>query len=272
MVGMMIAMALGMTIGLGLGSVIGMSFPNQFFEATVLSMMIGGIAGVIAGLPISMMAVLDGLLSGVMGGMMGAMLGVMIPSESFTTVTKIMALFSAGILYILFLMIQGEVKFKEKDNKWMKLFFSKPQPMFVMICGFLIMVHQLQFTPVQAEMNHSDMNLAGMNQLHGGHVNENKNVLDTKAGQITMEANELSFSLTSIKMNQGEMVELVLNNTGKVEHDFRIVGTDIHVHAQAGSQNSISFSLDKPGRYKAICTLPGHEEAGMMTIVEVNKI
>lgn len=240
MVGMMIAMALGMTIGLSLGAVMGMLFPNYFLEATMISMIAASILGVAAGFPISIMAILDGLLAGVMGGMMGAMLGVMVPSESFSTVTKIMAVLSAGTFYIIFLMIQGEVTLKDKDSRWLRLLYGKPQPLFVVICVFLILVHQLPLTFVQGE---------------------------TK--QISIEANEFKFSLHPIELNQGEMVELVLNNTGKLDHHFEIIGTDVHVPIPAGSQNSTFLSLELPGTYKAVCSIPGHEEAGMMTFIKV---
>jgi hypothetical protein len=222
MAGMMIAMTLGMMIGLGFGTLIGMAYPEQLFQATAISVFIGAIVGFIAGLPISLMAVLDGLLSGLMGGMMGAMLGVMIPSESIDSVAKTMAVLSVGILFILFLMIQGEIKFKDHDNKWKKLFFGKPQPLFLVICIFIIMINQFQFAQINAEARH----LSQMNDDTG-------------------------------------------KNEGKLEHDFEIVGTDLHVHAQPGTQNSLSFSLKEPGKYNAICTLPGHQEAGMLTILEV---
>lgn len=274
MVGMMIAMVLGMTIGLSAGTVIGMVFPDHFFQATVVSMFIGAFVGVIAGMPINIMAVLDGLLSGLMGGMMGAMLGVMIPPDNSTAAIKIIALLSVGILYILFLMIQGEIKSKINESKWKKLLFSKPQPMFILICSFVLLFHPVQFIPTEAERGSLGMNHSGMypsssskNQAHGGHAAKNNAIQASKARQIIIEADDFSFPSGQVKIKQGEVIELVLSNVGKVEHDFEIVGTDIHVHAQPGSQKSVSFSLNKPGKYKAICTLPGHKEAGMPPVL-----
>jgi plastocyanin len=268
MMGMMIAMTLGMTSGLGVGTVIGMALPQQFFQASVSSMMIGAMVGAIAGFPISFMAILDGLLSGLMGGMMGVMFVVMVPPEYLNSVIKIMAVISAGILFILFLTTQGEVEFKEKN--WKTFFFGKPQPLFLVVCLFLFMVHQVQVPSAKAETNHIDHQMNTSEQTNNGSpAQSGKKVTETKSLQLVIEASEFKFSPGTLKVRPGETVTLVLKNNGKIEHDFEIQGTNIHVHAGPGSKDSTSFALEKPGTYKAICTLPGHQEAGMVSIVEV---
>ncbi|WP_410513280.1 hypothetical protein PaeBR_02080 [Paenibacillus sp. BR2-3] len=62
------------------------------------------------GLPVSLMAVLDGMLSGVMAGMMGVMLGDMISSEYSVLLLKAIGIFTGGVLFSLFIMLQNEVK------------------------------------------------------------------------------------------------------------------------------------------------------------------
>jgi uncharacterized cupredoxin-like copper-binding protein len=254
MMGMMIAMTLGMTCGLGVGTIVGVAFPEQFFQASVISMIVGAVVGFIAGLFISLMAVLDGLLSGLMGGMMGAMFGVMISVEFLNSTVKIMAVLSAGILSILFITIQGEVKFK--DNDWKNGFFKKPQPFFLLVCLFLLIVHQVQIPSVRAETNHSE---------HQMNTTEQK----SKPIQWIVEASEFTFLPSRLEFKAGETINLILKNNGKVEHDFEIIGTNIHVHAAPGAEDSTSFTLDKPGTYRAVCTLPGHQEAGMVSIIKV---
>lgn len=61
-------------------------------------------------------------------------------------------------------------------------------------------------------------------------------------------------------------------NAGNVEHDFEIVGTDIHVHAKPGQRSSVIATLEKTGEYRAVCTLPGHQEAGMISAVRVHPL
>jgi hypothetical protein len=208
MMGMMISMTLGMMSGLGVGTLIGILLPGQFFQASMTSMMAGAVIGFIAGLPISPMAVLDGLLSGLMGGMMGVMFVVMVPAEFINSVFKIMAVVSASILFILFLTMQGEVKFNEKN--WKNLFFQKPQPLFLLICLFLLMVHQVQIPTAQAKNDHSKHKLTSTYEKT----------------PFIIEASEFAFSPNPIKVTAGD-------------------------------------------KYKAICTLPGHQEAGMVSILEV---
>jgi plastocyanin len=273
MMGMMIAMTLGMTIGLGLGTVIGLIFPDHLLESTVASMLIGCIIGALAGLPISLMAVLDGLLSGLMGGMMGTMLGVMIPSTQFNTAVKVMAVLTAGILAILFLMIQGEVKFRE--NHWRNVFFAKPLPILLVIGLFLIAAHQFQLQISQAKVDQSHHNMNMSKREDPSKANHHRNISESGNGslitdQLIVEAFEYQFSPGRLKIKQGETVTLILKNRGIMEHDFIILGTDIHVHVGPGSEERISFSITKPGTYGTICSLPGHQEAGMTSILEVS--
>lgn len=260
MLGMMIAMTLGMTLGLGIGTVFGLLLPEQFVKSTVVSMLAGGTLGFIAGLPISMMAVLDGFLSGVMGGMMGTMLVVMIPSNDMNTIIKILAVLTAGILFILFLLMQSEIKFKE--NNWKRYLFGKKEPLFVVVCLFLILANQYQMPAVQAMPKSSGHSMDNMSM-----PKPNKSQPSAK---LVVKATEFSFTPTLIDLKPGEAIDLILQNNGKIEHDLQIVGTNIHVHAQPGKQDETTFLLLKSGKYKAVCTLPGHKEAGMVSIINVS--
>jgi len=152
--GMMVAMAIGMIVGIQSGVLIGMLFPAHFFEATMISMLIAGMIGAVFGLPISLMAVLDGLLSGFMGGMMGAMMGVMIPADMFTTVTQVLTVLSVTVLFLVFLMIQNEVKLGDDHSLWVKMIFGKPYPMFIFICILLYTVHHLPVVHLNPKQDH----------------------------------------------------------------------------------------------------------------------
>lgn len=255
MVGMLVSMVLGMTVGLSLGTLIGLLYPDHFFYASLISMLIGALIGVTAGFPISIMAVLDGLLSGIMGGMMGAMFGVMIPSEYINTTANLIGVISAGVIFILFLLIKEEVGLL--SNKVQIHFFEKPLIFFLFVCFFLYSNNQLYLYPVGAEVDHAE------------HISIMEKP-DQEITQITVDATDFKFPSGTISINKGEKVSLTLNNNGFVEHDFDIVGTDIHVHAEPGKDETIIFSLDKPGIYEAICTIPGHKESGMVTSVIVN--
>ncbi len=55
------------------------------------------------------MAVIDGLLSGGMGGMLGTMLMVMLPASSTHTMIDIISLLTIAILFLVFILLQGEI-------------------------------------------------------------------------------------------------------------------------------------------------------------------
>lgn len=131
MVGMMGAMTIGMSVGLGLGTWIAAAFSIPLFYSTMIGMVLGGIAGALAGLPVSLMAVLDGMLSGLMAGMMGAMTGEMISGEYSMLLLKIIGLLTGGVLFLLFIMLQNEIK-QEQLRQFPSL-LRRPAWMFVLI-------------------------------------------------------------------------------------------------------------------------------------------
>jgi len=63
---------------------------------------------------------------------------------------------------------------------------------------------------------------------------------------MIVKAQDFSFSPNLLTINTGDQVKVALENDGKIEHDFEIVGTDIHVHAGPGSQESIFLCLNSP--------------------------
>lgn len=264
MAGMMAAMTMGMAVGLTMGTILALWLPGQFFQSTVIGMLIGGIVGAFIGGPISIMAVLDGLLSGIMGGMMGTMLMVMMPSPYTLVTVKIISVLFSGIIFILFIMLQSEIK---PDHLKQRTFLlSKPLSMFLVVG---LVLGSIQMDPFQ------ESNRLSADQSHhfGGHNHENSaNEANLSANtELLVRAMEYSFHPGSIHIVLGQKVKITLDNTGQVEHDFEIVGTNIHIHAAPGKKSSLVVSFDKPGYYQVICTLPGHKEAGMTASIQVSR-
>jgi hypothetical protein len=157
MAGMMSSMTLGMVTGLSFGTIIAVLHPDYFFQVTVISILFGGIIGTIAGIPIGLMAILDGLLSGAMGGMMGAMLGVMVASEWTNSIISVLVVFSGGLLFILFLMMQNEVTIK--DNDWKRFLYGNPLLFFIIIVFSFYLTHNYTFSiPIENHEHHSHYN------------------------------------------------------------------------------------------------------------------
>lgn len=88
-----------------------------------------------------------------------------------------------------------------------------------------------------------------------------------------MTAKEFAFEPKEIRVNAG-MARFVVRNGGTVEHDFEIVGVAQHgaEHKarliQPGAVYEVEVSL-RPGIYEVVCTVPGHQEAGMFGTIVV---
>lgn len=92
------------------------------------------------------------------------------------------------------------------------------------------------------------------------------------ASRVEVTMRDFAFVRRTIRVKAGT-VEFVLRNEGGVEHDFAIPSLEAHdAHDQhlVGPGRTLTVSLDlRPGTYEAVCTVPGHKEAGMVAVVEV---
>jgi uncharacterized cupredoxin-like copper-binding protein len=106
---------------------------------------------------------------------------------------------------------------------------------------------------------------------------------------VSLTARTMVYDPASFEVTAGAPVELTLINEDTVEHDFSILeipvesisepdsmsaehaahmeaGADpvLHVAAESGATNHLTFTPTKPGIYEFFCTVPGHKEAGMV--------
>ena len=86
------------------------------------------------------------------------------------------------------------------------------------------------------------------------------------AQDVTVTATEMAFSPATVEVPAGQPVRLTLKNNGAVEHNWQAqVGTEtILVTARPRQSASTTFTPQTPGTYKVICSVPGHEQAGMV--------
>ncbi|MDT8307395.1 MAG: cupredoxin domain-containing protein [Anaerolineae bacterium] len=109
--------------------------------------------------------------------------------------------------------------------------------------------------------------------------------------EVTIIARDIEWSTDRIEVTAGIPVVLTLQNEGALDHDFSIehiplsgevVGAeeeeemedhdmtmeaeelDLHVSAAADHSATITFTPSEPGEYEYICTVPGHEDSGMV--------
>ena len=76
----------------------------------------------------------------------------------------------------------------------------------------------------------------------------------------------------TLKANVGDRVIITIINGDPIEHDFVI--PDLAVHSEhlttQGQEVTVEFIADRPGSFKYICSVPGHEQIGMLGLLEVS--
>ena len=116
----------------------------------------------------------------------------------------------------------------------------------------------------------------------------------TPAQSFGVTAKEFAFAPAQLTVASGQPVELNLQNTGAVEHDWSVREIDLagkpiatettsgghasdmhgapklHVAASAGGQGKLTFTPSKAGTYEFYCSVAGHKEAGMTGMLTVN--
>lgn len=105
---------------------------------------------------------------------------------------------------------------------------------------------------------------------HAGHQGEEKIVAPVEgAEELAVTAVDIDFRPESMQLAAGEPVNVAVTNEGATEHDFTLEEADVHVNVPPGESKTTAVTIDEPGTYTAICTVPGHEDAGMTIEVTV---
>jgi uncharacterized cupredoxin-like copper-binding protein len=89
----------------------------------------------------------------------------------------------------------------------------------------------------------------------------------TATQQLTLEAmDNMRFEPATLNARAGQPIQLTLDNTGQIVHDFRMtegVAQPVTATAQPGQKATVTFTVPRPGTYTFVCSQPGHEQAGM---------
>ncbi len=93
----------------------------------------------------------------------------------------------------------------------------------------------------------------------------------TARQEVQVTASEYQFSSEQIEVSVHDEVTFNLVNQGTDEHYFNIKGRDDALHALPGHSDSRTFVFNEPGLFEAVCTLPGHQAAGMITTILVTE-
>lgn len=89
------------------------------------------------------------------------------------------------------------------------------------------------------------------------------------AREISIEGDEFSFEPDEIRLERGETVNIVFDNQGRMFHTFTVAALDFELRADRGQEISGSLRPTETGRFRAVCTVPGHIQGGMTATVIV---
>ena len=78
---------------------------------------------------------------------------------------------------------------------------------------------------------------------------------------VTVRASEFKFVLSKRHAPRGT-VFFKVTNKGKVAHDFKINGKKTRL-LQPGKSITLKVIFSKSGKFRYLCTVPGHAAAGM---------
>ncbi len=112
----------------------------------------------------------------------------------------------------------------------------------------------------------------------------------SKTIKLAMSDN-MRFTPNRITVKQGETIQFVIANKGKMLHEF-VIGTpeelkehfelmkkfpnmeheEAHMtHVKAGKTDKLTWTFNRPGEFAFACLIPGHFEAGMSGKITVVK-
>lgn len=87
--------------------------------------------------------------------------------------------------------------------------------------------------------------------------------------QVAIQGLDIKFNLNTLTVNAGQPVELTYENRGVIDHAFKIDGIAKEIKIRPGETRVITFTAKKPGDYRFVCAMPGHEMAGMSGTLRV---
>ena len=112
---------------------------------------------------------------------------------------------------------------------------------------------------------------AGPEESHGEDHAAPEEVAEPVEGapEVSVTALDIDFEPDTLELTAGEPVNVTVVNDGRILHDFTLEAAGVHVNVEPGKSATTAVTVDEPGSYRAICTVPGHEDAGMVIDVEV---
>lgn len=110
----------------------------------------------------------------------------------------------------------------------------------------------------------------------GGSASDNDPAPDASTAvegaiEVTMK-DTMKFEPSTLTVQSGDEVVILLDNRGAIPHNFTIEAVGVDVTLDAKKSDTIEFTAPTdPGEYEITCTEPGHENAGMVGTLIVER-
>ena len=91
----------------------------------------------------------------------------------------------------------------------------------------------------------------------------------TVVREVPVEMTSFSFSPEEFRFKNGDVVEFRLSSRD-IEHTFTVKELGIDWRIRGGGTGNRTFTFTTPGEYELVCTIAGHEAAGMVGTLIVN--
>ena len=88
-----------------------------------------------------------------------------------------------------------------------------------------------------------------------------------QATTVNVTMTDLRFALSKKTVPRG-VINFKLRNRGALPHDFRIAGKKSKL-VRRGQTATLRVTIRKAGKYRYVCTVPGHAAAGMRGVLTV---
>lgn len=82
--------------------------------------------------------------------------------------------------------------------------------------------------------------------------------------EISLVALDIYWDQDVIEAHANQPLRLTLRNDGALDHNFEILELDISVLLSPGETEVVEFVVDHNGIFSYLCSIPGHDEAGML--------
>jgi Cu+-exporting ATPase len=95
-------------------------------------------------------------------------------------------------------------------------------------------------------------------------------LIEAGASHVEVVARDTAYEPADVVVEAGRTVVLSFSNEDPVFHDWEAEGlANVDAGARPGQTQTIRFTIDEPGTYRVMCSVPGHEEAGMVGTLTV---